>query len=97
MEKEFKALDSSVILKFIDGLLKRYDGETDYNIYITKEWLLEIKQALLKAQELESKLQRWYDLLSMDGINSNQMVKNDIQYLLKGKNNQEDIVNEKKL
>ncbi len=48
-----EALEPSVILKFVDGLLKRYEGKTDYNIYITKDWLLEIKQSLLKAQKLK--------------------------------------------
>lgn len=48
-----EALETNVVLKFIDGLLKRYEDITDYNIYITKEWLLEVKQALLKAEKLE--------------------------------------------
>ena len=40
-----------------------------------------------KAQELESKLQRWYDLLSMDGINSKQAVKEEIYNLINIINN----------
>ena len=46
-----------------------------------------VEHALLKAQELESKLQRWYDLLSMDGINSKQVVKEEIYNLLNILNN----------
>ncbi len=80
-------LTPTVKVKINDGATYKEEVET----------LKTIKVTLLKAQELESKLQRWYELLSTDGINSKQMVKNDIQYLLKGNRNQEDIVNEKKL
>lgn len=47
--------------------------------------LTNIKAALLKAQELESKLQKWYKLLSTDGINSKQKVKEEISNLLNKK------------
>ena len=54
MSKELKTLEPSVVLKFVDGLLKRYEGKTDYNIYITKEWLLEIKQALDRLESIDN-------------------------------------------
>ena len=54
MSKELVALKPSVILKFVDGLLKRYEGKTDYNIYITKEWLLEINQALQRLEQIDN-------------------------------------------
>ena len=54
MSKELEALEPSVLLKFVDGLLKRYEGKTDYNIYITKEWLLEIKQALQRLEAIDN-------------------------------------------
>lgn len=52
MEKEFETLPPNVLLEFIDGLLKRHEGE-DYNIYITREWLLEIKQALIELKAIK--------------------------------------------
>ena len=54
MSKELKTLVPSVVLKFVDGLLKRYEGKTDYNIYITKDWLLEIKQCLKRLEAIDN-------------------------------------------
>ena len=54
MSKELKTLVPSVVLKFVDGLLKRYEGKTDYNIYITKDWLLEIKQCLERLESIDN-------------------------------------------
>lgn len=54
MSKELKTLVPSVVLKFVDGLLKRYEGKTDYNIYITKDWLLEIKQCLERLEAIDN-------------------------------------------
>lgn len=42
----------------------------------------DIKKELMQFKELKNQLQRWYDLLSHDGMNSKMMVKNDIQYYL---------------
>lgn len=69
--------------------LKRLKQETAPATYnadaetFKDECIATLEAAIDKKEELESKLQRWYDLLSMDGINSKQMVKNDIQFLLK--------------
>jgi len=54
MSKELVELKPSVLLKFIDGLLKRYEGKSDYNIYITKDWLLDIKQALQRLEAIDN-------------------------------------------
>jgi hypothetical protein len=51
------------------------------------ECLATLEAAIDKKEELESKLQRWYDLLSMDGINSKQKVKEEISNLLNILNN----------
>ena len=54
MDKELELLEPSVLLEFIDGLLKRYENKTDYNIYIAKDWLLEIKQALKRLDSIDN-------------------------------------------
>lgn len=54
MSKELEALEPSVLLEFIDGLLKRYENKTDYNIYITKDWLLEIKKAIKRLESIDN-------------------------------------------
>jgi hypothetical protein len=51
------------------------------------ECLATLEAAIDKKEELESKLQRWYDLLSMDEINSKQKVKEEISNLLNILNN----------
>lgn len=74
MEKEFEILPPNVLLEFIDGLLKRYEGE-DYNIYITREWLLEIKQALTELKAIK-------EAKPSEAMECLERIENNILYLL---------------
>ena len=97
IEKELQRLEAidnanpSEALDKVNKLLEscyEYEKKTGKNaiVHISKEPLIEIQQALIKAQEqnkkLKSNLARWLELLQADGINSKNMVATDIQQLL---------------
>lgn len=65
--------------------LKRLKQETCPATYcddFDKDKEIEVlKQAVLRLDQLERKLDRWAELLKCDGVNSKTMVANDIQFM----------------
>lgn len=65
--------------------LKRLKQETCPATYMDdfdKDKEIEVlKQAVLRLDQLERKLDRWAELLKCDGVNSKTMVANDIQFM----------------
>lgn len=53
------------------------------DIRLCEDEFRNIEKELIFADTMKHKLERWLDLLQADGINSKNMVMNDIQYLLK--------------
>lgn len=85
-------LNPSEAIKCLEYLAD-FNLETDILVGQTKAYGV-IKQALIKAQELEEELEdaviipratleRWFELLCVNGCNSKGMVRNDIQEVLK--------------
>ena len=81
-----KALE--LIRTLIDGAneYEKKTGNTNPTVYLSKNNLLIIEQALLKAQEQDAKfldnLQRWFLLLGESGANTKYKVRDEMEAVI---------------